>query len=167
MNNWKLIISVLIFLYCFYYLTSLNDWHFIDNVNLIIHEAGHLIFILFGYFLSIAGGTIMQLFVPTLFVGYFVFKQQGYSASLILYWVGLNLFNISVYAADALRMELPLLTGDKDTHDWNQMLFVLGLLKHTELISQIILGLGVVVVILALIWGIYESRKTVQTSIIS
>lgn len=156
--NRKIIITVLVFLYCLYYLSSLDSWHFIDYVNLITHEAGHVVFSIFGYFLSILGGTLLQLIVPTIFIGYFAFNREQYSASLLLYWLGINLLNISVYAGDALKMQLPLLTGDVDTHDWNQLLFSLGWLRHTETINHLILGLGITAIIIALLWGIYSSR---------
>ena len=132
-----------------------------------IHEAGHVVFMLFGYFLRILGGTLLQLLVPIIFVGYFFIKKQNFSASIILYWLAINLYNVSVYAGDALKMQLPLLTGDRDSHDWNQILFTLGWLRHTEFISHFILGLGLVVLILALIWGLYESRKPVPINNIS
>lgn len=156
--NWKTIITVAIFLYCIYYLSSLDSWHFIDYVNLITHEAGHVVFSIFGYFLTILGGTLLQLIVPTIFIGYFAFNREQYSASILLYWLGVNLLNISVYAGDALKMQLPLLTGDIDTHDWNQLLFTLGWLRHTETISNLILGLGIITIIIALSWGLYSSK---------
>ena len=162
MLNWKNIITVSVFVYCLYYLSSLDSWHFIDYVNLAIHEAGHVIFIPFGYFLTVSGGTRLQLLIPVVFICYFAFRKENYSASLLVYWLALNLFNISVYASDALKMQLPLLTGDKDGHDWNQILFTLNLLRHTQFIGKAILGLGVASIIIALIWGLYESRRTIQ-----
>ncbi len=159
MDYKKAAVTSLVLIYCFYYLSTLSEWHFIDNVNLIIHEAGHVVFLPFGYFLTVLGGTLMQLIIPLLFIIYFVYKDNQYSASLLLYWLGINLFNISVYAGDALKMQLPLLTGDKDGHDWNQMLFVLGWFKHVQLISGIIWGLGVLIILLAFAWGIYSLKK--------
>ena len=36
-----------------------------DNLNLIIHESGHTIFGIFGWrFLTVLGGTLMQLLIP-------------------------------------------------------------------------------------------------------
>ncbi len=157
--NKKYIITIALFIYCLFYMGSLDSWHFIDYVNLITHEAGHVVFSLFGYFITIAGGTLLQLLVPIAFIIYFLLRWEHYSASILMYWLGINLFNVSVYAGDALTMQLPLLTGDKDTHDWNQMLFTLGQLKNTELISQIIFVLGVIAIIVGLVWGLYSSRE--------
>lgn len=157
--HWKIIITVCVFVYCLFYLGSLDAWHFIDNANLVIHEAGHVVFSPFGYLITIAGGSLMQLIVPAVFVGYFVWKENPYSASLLLYWLGINFFNVSVYAGDALRMQLPLITGDTDSHDWNQILFYLGWLRHTETISYIIFALGILCIFGALLWGIYSTRN--------
>lgn len=42
-------------------------YHFIDGVNLLIHEAGHVFFGFFGDVLGTAGGTLLQLlFIATL-----------------------------------------------------------------------------------------------------
>jgi len=44
---------------------------FLDNVNLAIHESGHLIFRILGEFAGIAGGSLFQVILPLAFVGYF------------------------------------------------------------------------------------------------
>ncbi len=160
--NYKSIISFCVFLYCLYYVSSPQTWHFIDNVDLVIHEAGHVVFAILGEFLYIAGGTLLQIIFPAIFVGYFFFKDQQYSASLLLYWVGINFIAVSIYAGDALKMQLELLTGDKDGHDWNNMLFMLGQLRNTEFISHVIFGIGIVVIFVALLWGIKSSVEAQQ-----
>src|SRR5512143_2425442 len=69
----------------------------IDNVDLVIHEAGHMLFGWFGEFLQVLGGTIGQLFVPIAFTVYFYLRKEFFSSSVTLFWIGQNLFNISVY----------------------------------------------------------------------
>lgn len=155
----KILPPILIFLYCLYYISSIESWHFIDNVNLIIHEAGHVVFMPFGYLIYVAGGTIFQILIPIVFIGYFFLQQKGYSASLLLFWLAVNLFNISLYSGDALTQKLPLITGDAADHDWNQMLAMLGWLRHTALISHTFLFAGIIVALIALAWGIYSSRN--------
>lgn len=135
--------------YFFSYATHPLEPHFIDAVNLVIHEAGHSVFAFFGTFIHIAGGTIMQLLVPALFVGYFWHRHDYYAAGMVLYWVGQNLMNISVYARDAMIMQLPLLGGDSVGHDWNNMLSMVNLLPQAEVFAQTILILGYITVALA------------------
>src|SRR3954469_22388005 len=83
----------------------------VDNLDLPIHETGHLVFSPFGDFMQFAGGTLFQLIMPAIFVGYFLRQKDRHSASAALWWVGQNFWNISVYAADARAQELPLVGG--------------------------------------------------------
>src|SRR5688572_15920172 len=74
----------------------------LDIVDLPIHESGHLLFRLFGEFMSIAGGSLFQVIVPAVFVGYFVWHEKYYSAAIVLFWVGQSILNVFVYANDAV-----------------------------------------------------------------
>jgi hypothetical protein len=131
--------------YAFYYLATLKEWHFIDYVNLIIHEAGHFVFLPFGDFLTIAGGSLLQILMPVLFVWYFYKTSQKTSALLVLYWVAINLFNVGYYAADAQTMQLPLLGGDAAGHDWNNLLSMTGLLAQAKLVGSLFYFAGIVI----------------------
>ncbi len=159
MKYWKPLATILLFAYCLYYASSLDSWHLIDTVDLLIHEAGHVVFSIFGELLYVLGGSLLQIIVPIIFTAYFVFRNQKHSASLLLSWVGINFLNVSVYAGDALRMQLPLLTGDTESHDWNQILFRLGWLHHTVLISRTLFVIGVLLILISFAWGCYISYK--------
>jgi len=137
-----------------YYIVTLSDWHFIDNVNLIFHEAGHVIFSFFGLFIKILGGTLMQILVPSVFAFYFYKNQENFSASLVLFWLSQNFFNISVYAQDAIKMNLPLLGGDFVLHDWNSLLSMMGILKYTEQVSGLFYFTGIIVFIFAVVFSL-------------
>lgn len=151
----KLLLLVFVALHTISYLASANSWHFVDSVDLLIHEAGHVIFSPFGAFMTILGGSLLQVLLPLVFVVYFWIKNQKYSAGILLNWVAVNLINVSVYAGDAVRMQLPLISGDTDGHDWNNLMLMTVGLKYTEQVSGIIWGLGVI----AAIVGIYISYK--------
>jgi len=154
-NKTKLIIALIASLYFAYYCFSSTEWHFIDNVNLLIHEAGHVIFIFFGEFMNILGGSLFQILFPLVFVIYFYRNRDYFSASLLLFWVGQNFINVSVYASDAILMQLPLLGGDSSIHDWNYLLQKLGVIRHTDVIGQSIYIIGVVVIVLAIYFSFY------------
>lgn len=111
------------------------NWRLLDNVNLVIHEAGHVVFMPFGQTLSIAGGSLFQVIVPAVFAGYFYYNDQRFSGSLVLFWVGHSLLNVSVYAGDSLVLQLPLLGGEDTLHDWNYLLSEFGLLPRTYVIA--------------------------------
>lgn len=124
-------------------------WHFIDGVDLIIHEAGHVVFMPFGEFITIAGGSLFQLIVPAAFVLYFYRRGQLFSAALVLFWLGQSLLNVAVYAGDAAKLELPLLGGDDSIHDWNYMLDRLGLLASAGGIGGLLRFCGTLLMIAA------------------
>lgn len=150
-------IASLYFLWCAY---DPSQWHLIDGVNLVIHEAGHLIFRPLGEFLMIAGGSLFQIIMPGLFVAYFCFQRQFYSASLVLFWVGESILNVSVYAADSVALQLPLLGGQDSVHDWNYMLSTLNLLPNTAAIGGAIRLLGTVMIVIAGIGSYKFATKT-------
>lgn len=167
MNLYKLAITFLALSYCLYYASSPDRWHFIDNVDLIIHEAGHVVFMFFGEFMTIFGGSLLQILIPFIFFVYFYLKEQNFSASLLLYWLGINFINVSVYAGDSLKMQLPLITGVTETHDWNQLLFRLGLLRHTDGVSEFIYYLGISAIVIGFAYGfyiLYQNRDRVVIS---
>jgi hypothetical protein len=145
----KLVVAVIASLYFFWCAYDPYQWHLIDGVNLLIHEAGHLIFRLLGEFITIAGGSLFQVIMPALFVGYFCYQRNFYSASLVLFWVGESILNVSVYAADAATLQLPLLGGEGTLHDWNYLLTNLNLLSATAQVAGVIRLLGTIVIALA------------------
>lgn len=129
-------------LYSIHYLLTPSSWHFIDYVNLIFHEAGHAIFMLCGQFISIAMGSGLQILIPLSIALYFYTTTQKLSAAICLMWTGFNFINVSIYAADAITMNLPLLGGDSVIHDWNYLLSTLSLLEATPHIAGIFYTLG-------------------------
>ncbi len=129
---------------------------FIDGVNLAFHEAGHLFFAPFGSTLHILGGTLLQLLVPALLVGYFLVKQRApFSAAVCAWWLGEGLTNVAVYMADAREMKLELVGGGE--HDWTQLFYQFGLLGEESVarVSGLTHGLGVMVMMAALTWCAY------------
>src|SRR3977135_1141212 len=107
----EFIFAVLASAYFFWCAYDPFQWHLIDGVNLVVHEAGHLIFRPFGEFMMIAGGSLFQVIMPALFVGYFCYTRKFYSAALVLFWVGESILNVSVYAGDAVAVQRPPLGG--------------------------------------------------------
>lgn len=139
-----------------------ESWRMIDGVNLIIHEAGHIIFMPFGEFLMIAGGSLFQVIVPAVFAGYFFYHEQRFSAALVLFWMGESLLNVSVYADDSIALQLPLLGGEGTIHDWNYMLVRAGFIKHTEAISKLIRLAGTLTIIAASVIAFINARKSTE-----
>ena len=128
--------------------------HLIDAVDLAIHETGHLVFAPFGEVIQFAGGTLFQLIVPLTFLAYFLRfgpRRDDFAASVMLWWVAVNLWNIAVYMADARTQALPLVGGGE--HDWAYLFGRFGLLAHDTSIAATVRGLGTLIFLIALVRG--------------
>ena len=91
----RLALTIVLAVYGFRMLTHPEVGWFLDNVDLPIHETGHLVFSPFGEFMQFAGGTLFQLLLPAVFVGYFFRQKDRHGASIALWWVAQNLWNVS------------------------------------------------------------------------
>lgn len=101
----------------------------LDGANFIFHEAGHFIFIFFGGFMSVLGGSLNQVLIPAVLTGYFLYHRQHGSAAATLFWTGQSITGVAVYAADAEVMRLPLHGGEGPAvHDWHRLLTWTGLI---------------------------------------
>ncbi len=113
---------------CLYFVLNRSDEIFLDPLNMLIHEAGHLCFFFLGDGLHAAGGTLMQILLPATLAFHFWQYHSRLAMQVSLLWLGQNFLNISVYAADARVQGLDLLGGR--THDWSYLLDRLGLLEY-------------------------------------
>ncbi len=142
-----------------YYVFNRGEFTLLDYVNLLIHEGGHGIFKIFGSFIYTAGGTLMQIILPSLFLGYYFYHRHKLGFQLSLFWLGENLMNISVYAADARARVIPLLGGNKVYHDWAWMLGRLDILEYDTLIGDLFYYAGVICFIIVLIAPLIIKKK--------
>lgn len=115
------------------WLVLLYRYHFIDNINLLIHEAGHLLLGFFGELPSMLGGTVLQLAFPVAFVVHFWRRRQRLEAAVCSLWSAESLMYTAVYMGDANRLELPLIGGH--IHDWRWMFERAGVLDSAEEIA--------------------------------
>ncbi len=122
---------------------------FLHGVDLIFHEAGHVIFGFFGEFMGIAGGSLNQVLIPVVATIAFLKTRQYASAAVTLFWTGQSLADVAVYAADGRAMALPLL-AEGLIHDWNWILGRLGLLGSAETVGRLLFGLGALTMLAAL-----------------
>ena len=143
-----------------------SDYGFLDRVDLVAHEAGHMLFSWFGRFMMLIGGTLGQLLVPAAFTVYFWFRNERFSSAVTLFWTGQNFFNISVYVKDAQAMMLPLVSvgGGDAIHDWNYLLTKFGLLRHGQAVGSVMYAIGVLLIIASVILGGYFSINREEES---
>lgn len=109
------------------------DYHFLDGVNLLFHEAGHVFLGFFGDTLQFLGGTFGQLFFPIACGLHFLQSRKFFEAWLMGIWLSESLMNTARYLGDAQAQALPLVGGH--IHDWNWLLGRWGLLEFCEPIA--------------------------------
>lgn len=157
-NYPKLIFAALMSVYFLWIAYAPMNGSFLDLVDLPIHEFGHILFSPFGQFISVAGGSLFQVIMPAIFVGYFVWNEKYYSASIVLFWVGQSILNVYVYAQDAVVMQIVLLGGltgsEGSFHDWNYLLTETGLIGSTKTVAGLIRFSGTILIIAASVLSI-------------
>ncbi len=152
------ILLILLTLFLTYQLIfGTQHWTFLDYVNLLIHEGGHMIFLPFGEFMNMLGGSLTQILAPCLFFVYFFLRKEFVSAGFIIFWIANNIVSVSVYMSDAIAMQLPLVGGEGVIHDWNWLFTKMGLLPQSEFIGGFFYWLGILGVIVSLIWMTFFS----------
>jgi hypothetical protein len=149
-------------LWGFYFISAGVNWEkiggsFLHNANLAFHEFGHIFFSPFGHFMMILGGSLFQVLMPLGLMIVFMLKQRdNFAASIMLWWSGQNFIDVSPYIDDAQYRMLPLVGGGgEESHDWGNLLTMMNLLEKTHKISHACFGIGVVLILLALLWGAY------------
>ncbi len=91
------------------------------GIILPLHEAGHLIFTPLGYALTIFGGSFWQVAFPLILV-VVALRQHSFWWTVYLTLTGVHLIDLTPYIFDAPFRSLPLITRNKHTHDWGNLL---------------------------------------------
>ena len=129
-------------LFLLHALTDGDGFLIIDQVNLIVHEAGHLLFGWLGPTAGLWGGTLLELLVPLALALHFAYHRQTTGAAFAVFFFFENFLYFSVYMADARAQALPLVTvGDPDAfqgHDWFLILSRWGLLAYDVSIARVV-----------------------------
>lgn len=169
--------AILLF-YCFHLLVChLQNPMYSDpfkGINLGFHEIGHMVFSSGGEFLTVAGGSLFQCLVPLLSTLMFFYQRDYFAIAFCFAWLSTNLFDVAVYAADARKLELQLVTpfkgSEEITHDWNYLLDQMDLLHYDYLIAGWLRAGAVISMLIFfvaggwLIWRMMNSKKTPKSS---
>lgn len=138
---------------------------FMHDVDLVFHEAGHVIFVPFGRFMTVLGGTLNQWLIPTVVMIAFVVKARDtFGASVGLWWLGQSLMDAAPYINDARAGKLILLGGATGSdrpgyHDWHNILGQLGWLKYDHAIAGMVDASGTFLMLLSFIWAAILLRR--------
>lgn len=133
----------------------------LHNVDLIFHEAGHVIFSPFGRTSMILGGSLFQVLVPLVIVfAFLIANRDGFGAAISLWWCGQSLMDVAPYIADARALRLPLLGGGTGAdspgmHDWANLLRPRGWLEYDIQIAAWVDTMGSGLILLGLTWAGY------------
>jgi len=146
------------------------DWEvigssFLHNIILPFHEFGHVLFLPFGRFMTILGGSLFQVLMPLGLMMVFIVKQRdNFGASAMLWWAGQSLVDLSPYILDAPDRSLPLVGGGgEESHDWGNLLTMLGWVDHAVGLARLSFTVGVLVMLAALAWGAILLRAQYRT----
>lgn len=143
---------------------------FFHNIDLIFHEAGHVIFMPFGQYMMYLGGSLFQVLLPLILAGAFLWvNKDSFGASVGLWWAGQSLMDLAPYIADARVMRLPLLGGGTGAdspgrHDWQNILRPIGWLENDRQLAAAVDAIGSGILLIALAWGLYMLRVYYRAS---
>jgi hypothetical protein len=172
--TWKLtfqwIVAVLVTCLLAWLTYSREGWvPLLSNVDLGVHELGHMIAFWTPELLLQAAGSFLQVAVPLCFGVYFWLRHDRLAVVLMLAWAAESLNNVSVYVYDATRMVLPLLGDDGSGagHDWHNILSRLGLLEHTDGIAYTVRSLSGLLFVAALGLAVWWWGKARQEPLVS
>ena len=138
--------------------TNYTGESFLHLINLPFHEAGHLLFIPLGRFMTILGGSLGQILMPLVCLGTFLIKTRDpFGASVALWWTAESFMDIAPYIDDARAMDLMLLGGvtgkETDGHDWNNILTMLGWLEYDHRLAHLAYNFGILLMLASFAWG--------------
>jgi ribosomal protein L40E len=138
--------------------TNYTGESFLHLINLPFHEAGHVILLPFGRFMTILGGTLGQILMPIVCLGTFLVKTRDpFGASVALWWTAESLMDIAPYINDARALDLMLIGGvtgkETDGHDWNNILTMLDLLEWDHRLAHLTYNLGILLMLGSFLWG--------------
>ncbi len=130
---------------------------FVHLINLVFHEAGHIILAPLGDFMTTLGGSLMQVLIPLICAGAFLFQQEDpFGASVCVWWAGESLVDLAPYINDARELKLMLLGGPADEvegHDWEAILSSLEWMRFDHTIARGAWWTGVAIMTGALVWS--------------
>jgi hypothetical protein len=139
------------------YRTGEINQSFLHGPLLVFHEAGHVIFRLFGEFSSVLGGTLGQLLMPlVMLIALLRHNHDMLGASLAFWLFGVSLLDVAPYVYDAFDPQIVLLngaTGEEGGHDWIYILRVLGILQHARALGGVVYMLGILTLLASATWA--------------
>jgi len=131
-----------------------------------IHEFGHILFLPFGEFMTLLGGSLFQAGLPLIFGGIFLVRNRDpFAAAVMLWWSAVAVMDIAPYIYDAQLPQHVLLTGrtgDTGAHDFIDVLGDLGLLHKAQTVGYVAHRFGVLMLVASFAWAAWVLRLQFQ-----
>jgi hypothetical protein len=136
---------------------------FLHLVDLVFHEAGHVLFGFFPRFFVVLGGSATQVLVPLACLVAFWRRGDRFGVGVAAWWAGQNLVDLAPYINDARALKLVLLGGrtgaQVEGHDWEYLLQTLNLLRWDHALARLAHLSGLLVMTGALVWAALELKR--------
>lgn len=166
----RLIVFIIFLVWGVYFLSLGMDYEpigssFMHNINLVFHEAGHVVFRLFGNFMMILGGSLFQILVPLMLALALLIKNHdNFGAAIGVWWMGQSMIDVAPYIDDARSLSIPLLGGGTGMdrpgiHDWHNILLDLHMLSWDHTIANSVMLVGKILIVVSLLWSGYYLLK--------
>ena len=155
-------------LFLVYALRTTKDFLLIDNANLVVHEAGHLLFGWLGETLGLYGGTLLQLIVPFALAASFAYRKHTTGTVFCAFFFFENFLYIATYMADAREQDLPLVSvggGETVEHDWERIFSGWGLLAHDTQIAAVVRALGWIGMLTVVGWLVWRAWQDANVTL--
>lgn len=162
--GWALLLAVMLLWGSWFVTRDIRDGEimssFLHQPNLAFHEAGHVLFIPFGDFMQILGGSLFQCLVPLILMIAFLRRRDVAAAAAMWWWTGQNLLDVAPYIADARSLSLPLIGEVSEEmvdaralrHDWHNLLLQLDWLEADLLLARLAWLAGTALMVSACVW---------------
>ncbi len=160
------VVALLATVYFFSVAMSETGAYMMSSLDVVFHEAGHTLAFFLPKIMHVMAGSLLQVVIPFGLFVYFFVKDVRFGAALMLFWFGQSVVGVSIYARDAIAMQLPLLGGEAVIHDWNYLFTVLGVLEHTKTIADMIYGVGLVSLTVGSILSLFYSFPQKRTDLL-
>ena len=142
--------AVFYLLFLVYAAANTSGFLFLDHANLMIHEAGHVVFGFDGETLQILGGTLAQIIVPAICAVVFFRRRETQAVAFCAFWMFENLLYIATYMGDARTSALPLVGSDES--DWTLLFTRWGVLQSDRTIAAWTRGVGWIGMLATVAW---------------
>jgi hypothetical protein len=133
---------------------------FLHLINLVFHEAGHILWSPLPRFFTVLGGSATQVLVPLVCAVAFWRRGDRFGTAVGLWWAGQNLVDLAPYINDARDLQLVLLGGrtgaEVEGHDWEYLLTAINRTTWDHGLARLAHAGGLLVMLGALAWAAGE-----------